>query len=107
MNNTQQQAKREKSKALITEYEESGLSQVDFCRQKELSPAQFGYYRGAFQAKQRAPKEMTRAFSPVKISQQSSSNEIRITLPNGFQCAFSTEVEASRIKELIGVILSC
>lgn len=107
MNITEQQAKREKWKTLIAEYEKSGLSQVDFCKINELSPAQFGYYRGAFQPKKHFSKKPTNTFVPVKINQQENINEIRITLPNGFRCAFQSDLEASRVKELIGVLLSC
>lgn len=107
MNNTEQQVKREKWKTLIAEYETSGLSQVDFCKQKELSSAQFGYYRGALKPKQNDPKKPSNAFVPVKINQQTNASEIRLTLPNGFHCTFSSDIEGSRVKELIGVFLSC
>ncbi len=42
---------REKWKILIEEQEQSGLSQINFCKQKNLSSAQFGYYRGILKPK--------------------------------------------------------
>jgi hypothetical protein len=106
MNNTEQQSKREKWKSLIAEYETSGLSQIAFCKQNELSSAQFGYYRGALKPKQKEPKEPN-TFVPVKINQQTSVNEIHLRLPNGFHCTFPSDIEGSRVKELIVVFLSC
>ncbi len=107
MNNTDQQAKRDKWKTLIAEYEISGLSQVEFCKQNELSLAQFSYYRGALKPEQRTSKNPPSTFVPVKVNQQAAINEMRVILPNGFQFAFPSEIESSRIKELIGVFLSC
>ncbi|OGT52486.1 MAG: hypothetical protein A3E84_03145 [Gammaproteobacteria bacterium RIFCSPHIGHO2_12_FULL_42_13] len=89
---TEQQAKREKWKTLIAEYEKSGLSKIAFCKRNELSSAQFGYYRGVFKSKQNEPKKLPNAFVPVKINQQKCVGEIRLTLPNGFQCTFPSDM---------------
>lgn len=107
MNNTEQQTKREKWETIIAEYEKSGMSQIAFCKQNELTLAQFGYYRGALKPKQNLPKKPSNAFVPVKINQQTSASEIRLTLPNGFHCTLPSDIEGSRAKELIGVFLSC
>lgn len=107
MVNIEQQSKREKWNVLIAEYEKSGLSQVAFCKQHDVSSAQFGYYRGLLKSKKQDSKKIANAFVPVKINQQTAVSEIRLTLPNGFQCTFPTETDTSRMKELIGVLLSC
>lgn len=107
MGNTEQKIKREKWKALIAEYEKSSLSQVDFCKKNELSPAQFGYYRSTLKQKQNEFKKSNNTFVPIKINQQANINEIRLSLPNGFQCTFPVDTDALRVKELIGVLLSC
>lgn len=107
MINGEQQIKREKWNTIIAEYEKSGISQVDFCKQHDLSSAQFGYYRGLLKPKKHDSKKSGSTFTPVKINQHATISEIRLTLPNGFQCTLPVEIDASRVKELIGVLLSC
>jgi hypothetical protein len=105
MSSTANQEKREKWKALVDEQEQSGLSQEAFCKSHNISPSNFIYYRGIFRGKQQNKSSI---FSPVNITKAPGGiNEIRLTLPNGFQCAFPTDLEIPRVKELIGALLSC
>jgi hypothetical protein len=106
MINATNQQKRGKWKALIEEQKHSGLSQSEFCKKHNLSPSTFNYYLDIFHGKQQ-PTKSPGTFASVSISKPSNAHEIRLTLPNGFQCTFPTELELSRIKELLGLLLSC
>lgn len=103
MNADEQKTRYEKWQELIREQEASGLSQTQFCKDRNISSAQLGYYRSVL--KPGRPK--MGSFSPVTIKQASSPKDVRITLPNGFQCVFSSDLNASQIKEWMMVLLSC
>lgn len=105
MDPIEQKDRLENWKILIEEQEKSGLSQASFCKQKNISVAQFGYYRALHKPRQR--EKMLGSFASVKINQSSSEKEIRLNLPNGFQCAFSSGVDAAQIKKLVEALLSC
>ena len=102
----EKQSKREKWRILVEEQEQSGLSQEAFCKQHNLSPTSLVYYRGIFLGK-RQTKKSSGSFSSITISKPASTNEIRLALPNGFQCTFSAELEITRLKELVGALMSC
>lgn len=103
MTTDEQKSRYEKWQELIKEQEVSGLSQAQFCKERNISSAQLGYYRSVLKPKQ----TQIGSFTPVAIKQASSSKDIRITLPNGFQCIFPSDLTASQIKEWIMVLLSC
>lgn len=107
MDNTEQQSRYEKWKAFNTEYEKSNLSQAAFCKQHNLSLAKFGYYRSLLKQKTVKKEKTAGTFTPVKINQSSTVAEIRLSLPNGFQCAFPRDLNKAQIKELLEILLSC
>ena len=92
-------------KTLITEQEVSGLSQKEFCNQRGLVLSQFVYYRCSFRNKNSHAEKQ--AFKPVKVTGVESTGDIRLTLPNGFQCSFPCSIEMSQMKRLVEVLLSC
>jgi hypothetical protein len=50
------------------------------------------------------------SFVPVKVAAQGKSmvaNEIKLSLPNGFQCSFPSNTDTAQIKRLVEVLLSC
>lgn len=99
-----------KWKALIHEQMKSGLTQTEFCKQHEIVLSQFTYYRGILSDKPPLDsKKVKPALSPIKIipSETSPSSDIRLTLPNGFQCVFSSRLELTHVKRLMEVLLSC
>lgn len=98
-----------KWQALIEEQEKSGLSQAEFCKQHNIAVSQFGYYRGLLKAKDQAKLRKSGLFSPVQIKKQDTklSEEIKIVLPNGFQCYFSSSIDSMQIKRLMEALLSC
>lgn len=105
------QAERyEQWKALIHEQIKSGLTQTEFCKQRELVLSQFAYYRGVLLDKHQSNlKKVKATFSPVKIASADShsTSDIRLTLPNGFQCVFSSRLELTHVKRLMEFLLSC
>ncbi|EKD71728.1 MAG: hypothetical protein ACD_46C00113G0013 [uncultured bacterium] len=103
MKNDEQKARYEKWQAIIDEQEVSGLSQALFCKERNISSAQLAYYRGILKPKQVS----SGTFTPVAIKQQIISKDIHLTLPNGFQCVFPSDLSASHIKELVRALLSC
>ena|SRR5579862_8393770 len=106
MNDITNETKREKWKKIIEDQEKSGLSQEAFCKANNLSSTSLVYYRGIFRGKHKSEK-LSAKFAPVNVAKTTSINEIRLTLPNGFQCTFPIDLESSRIKELVGIFLSC
>jgi len=107
MDNSDQQNRHEKWKAIFAEYEKSNLSQVVFCKQHDLSLAQFGYYRSLLKQKIVKKSKSAGTFASIKISTPSNSEEIRLILPNGFQCAFPCNLNKIQIKELLEILLTC
>lgn len=101
--NTDQQANREQWEKIVEEQEKSGLSQVEFCKKNNLSSVKLSYYKNLKKPNQK----ISGAFSPVKINQQANTSEIRLTLPNGFQCVFPCHLDKVQIKNFIEVLLSC
>lgn len=96
--------------SLIAEQEKSGVSQKAFCIQRGLVVSQFVYYRCSFKNKRKPIQAVEQAFRPVKVAikePSSVSGDIKISLPNGFQCLFSCSLESSQIKRLVEVLLSC
>jgi hypothetical protein len=103
MDKEEQKTRREKWLEIINEQEKSGLSQTQFCKENNISAPQLSYYRGRFK-----PKQISAGtFTPVTIKQQETIKDIRLTLPNGFQCTFPSDLSASHIKDLIKALLSC
>lgn len=95
---------------LIAEQEKSGLSQKEFCVQKDLILSQFVYYRCRLKNKDKIIRAPFAALKPVKVVSKEISSvagDIRLSLPNGFQCSFPCSLDATQIKRLIEVLLSC
>lgn len=108
MHDDDKHQRRDKWQRIIEEYLQSGISQKAFCEQRGLSLPQLVYYYGKFK-----PSKSTTAnasFVPVKVAVHDKApvaSEIKLSLPNGFQCSFPSHTEATQIKRLIEVLLSC
>lgn len=108
MKNEDKQQRRDKWRMIIEEYLQSGMSQKAFSEQRGLSLPQLVYYYGQFRAS-KATTECA-SFAPVKLSEQAKApltSEIKLSLPNGFQCSFPSHIDAIHIKRLVEVLLSC
>lgn len=109
MNANEQPDRYTKWRTLIDEQEKSGLSQSEFCRQHNIVFSQFCYYRGILKANDHSRSKKPELFSPVqfKKSETKLSDEIKIILPNGFQCHLPVSIDSLQLKKLMEVLLSC
>lgn len=97
-----------KWKELISEQEKSGLSQTAFCKQNNLAASKFGYYRSVIKSQEKVHLDK-KLFSPVQIKnpEPTKSSELKIILPNGFQCIISSAMSVAHLKQLMEALLSC
>lgn len=109
MLNSKQKKTREKWRSLIAEYNKSDLSQNDFCKKHGISKSGFFYYKALFKSPKAIVKNDLSLFSEIKIPQRELSKqpEIKIRLPNGFECVISGNLDGCDLKELMRVLLSC
>lgn len=108
MHDDEKQQRRNKWHRIVEEYLQSGISQKAFCEQRGLSLPQLVYYYGKFKISN--SPTASASFVPVKVALQdkaSAPSEIKLSLPNGFQCCFPSHTDATQIKRLIEVLLSC
>lgn len=97
-----------KWKELVTEHEKSGLSQIEFCKQRDLVASKFGYYRSVIKSQDKVNTNQ-KLFSAVQIKKSESNtlSEIKIILPNGFQCFIPSAMDALQLKRILEALLSC
>ena len=109
MNEPKKETSKPDWEALITAQEESDLTQQAFCKQHDIVLTSFVYHRGRIKKKNKNAKQSKFPFSSVRVSKKEeiATGDIRLSLPNGFQCAFSAQLEAVQIKRLMEVLLSC
>lgn len=110
MKKENQEQRHAKWRSLVEEQQKSGLSQKEFCKQRNVALAQFVYYRSKFKDANHAPVMKQSGFTPVKVTGKESavtSSEIKLSLPNGFQCSFPSHLDAVQIKRLVEVLLAC
>lgn len=108
MESPEKQARYSQWRQLVSEQEASGLSQTEFCKQHNLVVSTFGYYRRVIKSKEKIGSDK-KLFSPIQIKNREliKSSDIKIILPNGFQCIISYAMEISQIKQLMEALLSC
>ena len=109
MKDNEQIQRRDKWRKIIDEYLASDMTQKAFCEQHNVSLPQFVYYHGKFRGEKEQSGAMS-SFVPVKIPHHEKpvpSSDIKLTLPNGFQCVFSSHVDMGQIRRLVEVLLSC
>lgn len=97
-----------KWKILVAEYEKSGLLQKDFCNERNIKLSQFVYYRSVIKSQDNVSANQ-KLFSAVQIkkSEPNTSAEIKIILPNGFQCFIPCIMDTLQLKRVMEVLLSC
>lgn len=96
--------------SLVEEYENSNQSRADFCRQKGLIISRFSYYFHIFHKKNKPDiKKEPPSFSQITINQSANSShqEIKIELPNGFRCQVPFSISSEALKKIMGALLSC
>jgi len=95
-------SRHEKWQAIIKEQEASVLSQMQFCKERNISAAKLGY-TAACSNQSRHQQVLLHCNNQALISLK----RVRMTLPNGFQCIFPSDLTTTQIKEWITVLLSC
>ena len=94
---------------LVEEQKQSGLSQKEYCNQNNIVLSQFVYYR--CQLKKESSQPITsNCFAPVKLSEKKdmiAPGELKLSLPNGFQCSVPYNIDTSQLKRLVEALLSC
>lgn len=96
-------------KNLISEKKQSGLMIKDFCKEKNITPAQFYYYHGIINRAKKIIKQANSKIAPVKIITPTSQeqNVLRFVLPNSLQCVLPRNMPLSEIKALLEVLMLC
>ena len=84
----------------------------DRLHQKGIKLTTFAYYRGLIKKPKNDDQGSDKRFKPIKLVKKNEnegvlSGEIRLSLPNGFQCAFPMQLDVVQIKNLVEVLLSC
>jgi hypothetical protein len=93
---------------LVREHIKSGLSQVEFCRQRNISAGKFGYHRSLLLTKEIPATKDKNLFTAIQIKKpEPVSADIRLILPNGFQCYLPSHIAPAQAKQLLEVLLSC
>lgn len=109
MKEDEKQQRHDKWRKLVEEYFQSSMTQNSFCEQRGLSLPKFVYYRGQFKMREKASPSNA-SFEPVKIPAREKAaiaTEVKLLLPNGFQCVFPVNTDAIQIKRLVEALLSC
>ena len=95
---------------LIKEWEDSALTQKQFCQRKGLVLSHF-VYRRAYQKKKLAPspQQEKKSFLPVKIlSEQEACSKgqeaFMLFLPNGLKLSIPAQYSASSLSTLLHVL---
>lgn len=109
MKDNEQIQRRDTWRKIVDEYLASDMTQKAFCEQHNVSLPQFVYYHGKFRSEKEQSGAMS-TFVPVKIPHHEkpvASSDIKLTLPNGFQCVFPSHVDVVQIRRLVEVLQSC
>jgi hypothetical protein len=110
MNQIEQLNKREIWRQHISEFKLSGLSQIQFCRSKNLVPHQFSYFYALFKTKPSDTPKVHKLFASININHAPAnvvSQFIELTLPNGLQCKIPSSLKTQVIQNLIEAMLAC
>ncbi len=96
-------------KNLIAEKKQSELTLKNFCKEKNITPAQFYYYHGIINRPTKIIKPENSNVTPIKIinSVSSDQNLIRFILPNNLQCLLPRNMPLLEIKAMLEVLMSC
>jgi hypothetical protein len=109
MNDNQQNERRATWRKIVDEYLASDMTQKAFCQKHTISLPQFVYYHAQFKRKSE-PQAVTPSFVPVKVAHHEkpvAACEVKLSLPNGFQCTFPSHTDVVQIRRLLEVLLSC
>jgi hypothetical protein len=103
METTFQKAKRIKMFALVEQWQQSGLTQVEFCKTIDICPNTFTNWHNKYK---KQPNALVKAFIPVTIArnEQTSCGEIEIHYPNGVRVVLPKNSDLSMVRTFINMV---
>ncbi len=88
--------------------EASGLTQAEFCRDKNLSINTFAYYRSQYLAKPLAANPNSSSHSFVELHLPPVTLEpFSLSLPNGIKLSLPQSFNEKQLSKLLGVLRAC
>lgn len=97
--------KRRKWKKHIEVWEESGITQTEYCRNHGLSACQFTYWKSQFKK-----KAATNSLVPIEInpdlfqSKGADTSPLRLNMENGLQIEIGNDFDPSLLTALIRTV---
>lgn len=100
---------------LFEERKQKKLPVKEFCKEKNITSAQFYYYHGIInkpngpQVKIKKHKNTTSNIKPIQIINSAAKENIsiRFILPNSLQCILPRDMSAHEIKAILELVMSC
>lgn len=87
---------------IFEQWQDSNLSQQDFCKVKALSFAQFGYWRKRLNEIEQS--QSVKKLLPVNIVQPNGSAPISIKLPNGITLMIESYCSPALMQQTLKVL---
>jgi len=91
--------RRDKMFGYINDWENSNLSQVNFCKKNDISLGTFGYWRTKYLRKEKTDSSV-KVFKPIKLLPRKENN-YKITYPNGVCISLSSDIDKYELAKLI------
>jgi hypothetical protein len=85
--------------SLIGQWQDSGLTQKNFCEKKDITYARFHYWYKKFRDVD-PPGDIVPSFVPVNISQDMGSSFCTVRLPGGAEIDFHVPVPPAYLNQL-------
>lgn len=97
---------RTEADQLAVEYETSGLSQKDFCQQRELSLKALGRYLTRYRKQKAQGSEPHRPqrFVAVAVARPSCGGELTVLLSSGLRVEVKPGFDAGTLRQLVAVL---
>jgi hypothetical protein len=91
--------KRDEMFRHITDWENSNLSQLDFCEKNGIAFGAFGYWRKQYLQKEEFDSNVN-VFKPIKLVAKIENN-FKITYPNGVYITLSSGLDKNELAKFI------
>ena len=97
---------REEADQLAAEYEASGLSQAEFCQQKDLPLKTLGRYLTRYRKQSGRGHEpnQPQRFVAVEVARPHCGGELNVLLPSGLRVEVKPGFDAGTLRQLIAAL---
>lgn len=85
--------------ALVSQWQESGLTQVAFCNERKLSVKTFQYWLRKLRSENQSPD-----FVPVAVDRPDIDSTIEIAYPSGVRLLIRHGISTGELKSLLTLI---